>query len=457
MIINEKYRNLWEKIQRFQLDDPNASITFTDKLISEQQWSRKFAHKAIEEYKRFMLLCVVLPNGASPSYVVDQVWHLHLTYTQSYWVDFCRNTLGKDVHHFPSKGGSEEDSKHVLWYLDTLAQYEAIFTEKAPQDVWPNKDLPVRDKQPDVNKINRILIGIAIGAPMLIGLVFFQQFNVFALRGPSFLGFYFLAALAGFFLFSWYTEKLIRLRKVGLAQQIPMYLNAFQVANFMRDEVFAARCAIVNLVDANKLEVNDKSSYTVLLDPEVQSEEYRINPLHSKLCEYKQGDVVKHWQLEQAVYAKNLRTELDKVIAFKFDLLSYLPYFILLGLGVCRCIQGYVNGRPITFLVVLMVLMSIVFYILAQVKQSDFEDAVKEEVKVKYKSLWKDDENYTVARDFALFGHKMLYLLPAMALVSSQFWPSSSDAGGSSSGGCSSGGDSGCGGGGCGGCGGGGD
>lgn len=61
-----------------------------------------FCEQVIGEYKKFMLLCCVLPQGASPSQQVDAVWHLHLTYTRSYWTHFCRNTLGKDIHHHPS-------------------------------------------------------------------------------------------------------------------------------------------------------------------------------------------------------------------------------------------------------------------------------------------------------------------------------------------------------------------
>jgi hypothetical protein len=31
----------------------------------------------------------------TPSEQVDQVWHLHLTYTRSYWDEFCPNVLGQ--------------------------------------------------------------------------------------------------------------------------------------------------------------------------------------------------------------------------------------------------------------------------------------------------------------------------------------------------------------------------
>ena len=96
---------LWNKIQQFAFDEPNVEITFSKKLAREQKWSASYTQRVIEEYRRFIFLCCISPNGASPSKAVDEAWHLHLTYTRSYWEAFCKNTLGKDIHHYPSGGG----------------------------------------------------------------------------------------------------------------------------------------------------------------------------------------------------------------------------------------------------------------------------------------------------------------------------------------------------------------
>ena len=34
---------LWEKIRDFELDDPTASVTFTERLARENDWSLGFA------------------------------------------------------------------------------------------------------------------------------------------------------------------------------------------------------------------------------------------------------------------------------------------------------------------------------------------------------------------------------------------------------------------------------
>ncbi len=73
----------------------------------------------------------------SPSDQVDQAWHLHLLYTRSYWNRFCKEALGKPLHHGPTKGGGEEREKFNEWYGKTLESYRRFFGEDPPADIWP--------------------------------------------------------------------------------------------------------------------------------------------------------------------------------------------------------------------------------------------------------------------------------------------------------------------------------
>jgi uncharacterized protein (TIGR04222 family) len=75
-------------------------------------------------------------HAVTPSDAVDQAWHLHLTYSQSYWEEFCP-TLGKPLHHHPGEGGDAEADKFRAQYQKTLASYEIFFGEKPPADIWP--------------------------------------------------------------------------------------------------------------------------------------------------------------------------------------------------------------------------------------------------------------------------------------------------------------------------------
>lgn len=138
---------LWNRLQEFSLDKANVNFPFSKKLAKEENWTEDFTAKAIEEYKKFVYLCCILPNGASPSEIVDKVWHMHLIYTQNYWEEFCPNILQQKLHHHPSNGGQNENEKHKHWFSETLINYEKIFQEIPPHEVWfTKKDQPKRKK-----------------------------------------------------------------------------------------------------------------------------------------------------------------------------------------------------------------------------------------------------------------------------------------------------------------------
>lgn len=155
--------NLWQRIQRFSLDAQDASFPFSKKLAKEENWSLNFTQRAIDEYKKFVYLCCILPNGASPSEIVDKVWHLHLIYTQNYWEDFCPNVLKMNLHHHPSNGGNTEKSKHENWFSETLENYKTIFQQEPPEDIWkPTSNTSKKNKFPFSGKIVLMLSLILI-------------------------------------------------------------------------------------------------------------------------------------------------------------------------------------------------------------------------------------------------------------------------------------------------------
>jgi hypothetical protein len=129
---------LWKKIKQFEMGDPNAEFGFADRLARENSWSLEYALRAMLEYKRFMFLICISDHPLTPSDQVDQVWHLHLLYTHSYWEDFCNKTLGRSVQHGPTKGGSDEKAKFNNWYEATKELYAKTFQKEQPRDLWPS-------------------------------------------------------------------------------------------------------------------------------------------------------------------------------------------------------------------------------------------------------------------------------------------------------------------------------
>ncbi|MES2733443.1 MAG: hypothetical protein V4714_16985 [Bacteroidota bacterium] len=136
---------IWDKIRSFELDDPAAALTFTDRLARENGWGLAFAVRAVAEYKKFIFLLCNSDHPLTPSDQVDQVWHLHLLYTQSYWVDFCQHTLGRQIHHGPTKGGQSEQDKYTNWYEKTKERYQSVFHQLPPEDIWPSNEIRFKD------------------------------------------------------------------------------------------------------------------------------------------------------------------------------------------------------------------------------------------------------------------------------------------------------------------------
>jgi hypothetical protein len=127
----------WRRVEAFAMDDPTAAEPLSFTLWQEMQWTEEFSALAILEYKRFMLLCSIFPDGnMTPSVHVDTVWHLHLLYTRSYQ-RFCQETLDcAFFHHEPSKGGEQEEALHQDAYSDTLAAYVDTFGMEPPVEIW---------------------------------------------------------------------------------------------------------------------------------------------------------------------------------------------------------------------------------------------------------------------------------------------------------------------------------
>ncbi len=128
---------LLERIESFDIDRGEAALPFAARLARGNGWPRPYAERVVREYKRYVFLCMTSEEPVCPSEDVDAAWHLHLTYTRSYWKRFCGGVLGRPLHHDPTRGGPAEAAKHLAMYRGTLAAYLEAFGEEPPADVWP--------------------------------------------------------------------------------------------------------------------------------------------------------------------------------------------------------------------------------------------------------------------------------------------------------------------------------
>ncbi|MEM6692018.1 MAG: hypothetical protein AAF664_21495, partial [Planctomycetota bacterium] len=129
-----------DRVEAFEIDPGEKSLTFRGRLARENSWTQVFAERVILEYKRFCILAMKAGHPVTPSEQVDQAWHLHLTYTRSYWERFCGETLDAPLHHEPTAGGRQEGNKFQDWYSKTLESYRRLFGVEPPGDIWPSPE-----------------------------------------------------------------------------------------------------------------------------------------------------------------------------------------------------------------------------------------------------------------------------------------------------------------------------
>ena len=438
---------LWGNIQKFNPDDPHSSLPFSKKLAKENNWSASFTSKAIEEYKKFMYLCCVSPTGASPSDVVDQVWHMHLTYTSSYWIDFCKNTLHKDIHHYPSKGGAIENEKHKNWYNSTLLLYEQTFGTKPPASVWPQGndpdiDEPVYDKK----LFTRTSIIFFIIAAVLI-----VSTDMYHLRGKDFLHYFpVLAAIGLIIMLIQLRDKSKRLEQV-ISDHLPRQFSKWQMLKFLNGPHRCYQSALIELVRDGKLEVQRNSFKLLTQSGSMANHE---NPLWENLVrDYQAGETFTYengFSLFDQERIKHPGFEKLFRLSKKTDFLKLIIPGFVLAAGIARVMQGLANNKPVDYLVLELMLTGFIF--IGVLGMYSYTTRVFKIVR----EIWSADNAYGYSNDlsvnYGILGIMAVSGFAEYTILNSLFEKKTPQSGSSFSSGCSScSGGSSCGGGGCGG------
>jgi hypothetical protein len=107
------------------------------------------------ELKRYLVLRSRLRTSTLPTpKVLDQLWHVFLLYTRDY-MDFCDILGGGFIHHVPSESSPpvEEVAER---YREMLAEYEELFREEPPGDVWPMLDASGRFDDSDMARTSEL-------------------------------------------------------------------------------------------------------------------------------------------------------------------------------------------------------------------------------------------------------------------------------------------------------------
>ena len=475
--MNVPQAELYQRIQAFSLDNVNADLPFSKRLARDNGWSAEYTQRVIDEYKKFTYLAVVAGHPVTPSDQVDQVWHLHLIYTHSYWGEFCPDVLQTPLHHGPTLGGHREHHKFNDWYSKTLSSYERLFGQSPPADIWPSPHLRF-DRDLHFVRVNTqqnwvlpkltvtlpnlplkqspiavllFVLALTLAGCMPSGLVAIR--NPLNFTGPEFLGFYLLvvsAALVLAFILRWYLRK-----PAWQEPDVSSSLDAYEIAYLVGGSNRATDTAIVSLVQREHLQ---PLTHSFELGTALPSDS---EPLECAIAQAVEQSG-RPSQIRQSVISatsligerlQNLGLIVNSSQAQVVQFLSALPVFAVLLLGMVKIGVGVSRHKPVGFLMILCLITAVVgFVLLNKPHRSRYGDRTLKKLQAKYQNLQQPSESTLDQLElaFALFGRAVLVdssLADIKRLLAPPSSTSSSDSG-------SVGGDSGCGGGGCGGCGG---
>lgn len=462
---------LLKSIESFDIDGGEAALPFAARLAREQGWSRGYADRAIREYKRYVFLAMCSDVPVCPSEDVDAAWHLHLTYTRSYWKRFCGDVLGRPLHHDPTRGGPAEADKHLKMYEATLAAYREAFGEEPPADIWPpamqrfGDDIRHRmvntarnwviPKQP-IRRVLQVAAALLLAAVVLPGCN--GGLNPFDLKGTDFFYFYIPMLLGAIVL-----GRVIRSNLQGPdakdgddAVKLTWEQAAYLAGGYLR----LTAAAIARLADEGIVRVaDDRLEAGPPPTRELSAvEESIVRHLPFSKTEMKSiQDGVEARFGNQAAKLEEQGLAIAKPRQIMTNVGAMLPVaLVILLFGVPRLLMGIANGKNVEYLVVSTVIGGIVGLI-AATRGSAVRSHRAEYILDQHRK-----RNVSPATDaglaVALFGTT---ILAGTAVAYLNDWyprPSAnSDSGCGTGCGTSGDGGGGCGGGGCGGCGGGGD
>jgi uncharacterized protein (TIGR04222 family) len=388
----------YDRLNDYSFDRPDAALPFSQRLAKENRWTRDYTDRAIREYKRFAFLAVVAGHPVSPSDQVDQVWHLHLTYTRSYWQEFCDEILNLPLHHEPTQGGSAERAKHRDWYRTTLESYQRIFGEAAPADLWPatavrfgpasqfarlntqqNWILPkpqwvqdfswnkLRPSVPQWHPRALMMVWLCLGlSTVMVGCQ--GSLNPLDMKGPDFLGFYIWLNLmvVGMALV---LRRMLQPRDASAVSlsQLDLYETAYLSGGTDR----VVQVAITQLAAQDCVEL--KTTGTIVLKNELPNPTHAMERVVARaiaktgnFASIKRNVELSMPPLRDRLVQANLLIPPDQTNKIQ----SY-PALLMgasLGLGLIRLIVGISYQRPVGFLIILCIIVAIITAVFATVQ-----------------------------------------------------------------------------------------
>lgn len=482
---------LWLRLQAYAFGpDADALPAFERRVAQQAHCSVAVAQHLVEEYRRFCFLACTSTAQATPSPLVDQVWHTHLTDTREYWDSFCPQVLQATLHHQPGRGSAAEDARFQQQYRATLERYELQFGAP-PALLWPAprpaptavpaahadaseaalRALRGEPAPPSVRRLPRAVMGWALAAAVAAWLAYSANGGIpqpLQWRGVHFLPFFITLIALGWSTAAWLRRAL----RGGHARAVDAvdasefaYLSggADRVADLLFTELLVRNAVYLDRDEDAQARRWVRWQPRIAVPPALEP---ALQALRSA------EDPTVAWQALRGLAGPVRQQLIDKGLwlapgaARRVRVVSTLPVAVVWVLGACKLVIGVQGGYPVGYLLGCMVLTSVLVlgFLLVPVRRTLAGDA---RLQARRQAVRRD-----AARTGADPGEAVA-LYGTVALVGTP-WASyheirapnthhhdstgSSCGGGGGGDGGDGGGDSGGdGGGGCGGCGGGGD
>lgn len=474
--MNFQQIELYKRIQAFALDRPDSQLSFSQRLAKDNGWSSGYTQRAIEEYKKFIFLAVAAGHPVTPSDQIDQVWHLHLTYTRLYWQEFCPKILQTTLHHEPTRGGSSEQLKFGSWYSKTLESYEQFFGHIPPIDIWPKpKDRFGRDLhfirinsqqswvlskpnltiflKPQLRKIGIFTFLVFLSLMITSCQIISQIPNPINFTGSEFLTFYIFLVVMGIALAAWLRFSLCLVS--GNINQQPD-LNTYEIAFLAGGNHRLIMAAITSLVKQGYVEVLKEGKLVVT---------GKIDAIADPVEKAVAQDILATDGAIEQVFQKStgmkdsIRSRLEQLGLFPSDaqalkaqIYPSLIVVILLGIGLCKMAVGISRDKPVGLLLICifgLLVLGAGFFVKPQRQRSRYGEIIFNDLTNRLQHLkTANSSDSELVLAVALFGATVLMGDTALADLYQMLTPTAvASSGGDGGSGGSDGGDSvGCGG-----------
>ncbi len=386
-------QELWNKILEFDFDNPPSEYGFSTRLANEKFWTNEFADQAILEYKKFMYLATTSEFMVSPSEIIDNVWHQHLIFTQSYQ-DFC-NILGKQIQHIPSTHNREEFEKFKQAKERTIKFYERDFG-KQPKNIWTFNDMfeSLNLEKAKFKLRTFIIFGILAFICLTVPAYFLLKPIYLQIDNPYFIFGFIALTFATLLLLEFYNKTKLKNIVSGFDKTSFIFnLQPFELVYLKTQKLSTVINGTVNeLVDNGTIKVNENNS--IELDKSnatINNSQFQVTSALTELGTTYYPNLLRKLTMKPIFW--NIPNSMDAFRKYfnkskKFGFLFYTNFTILtllVLLSFTRIVTGILRDTPLTQIVIAtiaLVIITVVFLqrLTKQISTTTIPDLYKKDI-----------------------------------------------------------------------------